>query len=159
MLFQSVHGKILTTQWFCFSVKHNLLIIILFRQIFYSEIGTLWCNGERMKRKLWYLSQNQNKEKLSQIILKNQAILTQASFTLKVKEVKPASKGLLGASTVVEWLRIHLPIQGTLVRSLVGELRSHVPWQLSLYASTTEIAGHNEKKTYALRQRAHAPQT
>ena len=111
-----------------------------------------------MKRKLWYLSQNQNKEKLSQIILKNQAILTQASFTLKVKEMKPASKGLLGTSTVVEWLRIHLPMQGTLVRSPVGELRSHLPWQLSLYASTTEIAGHNEKKNLCTATGAHAPQ-
>ena len=27
-----------------------------------------------------------------------------------------------------QWLRICLAMQGTLVRSLVGELRSHVPW-------------------------------
>ena len=33
-----------------------------------------------------------------------------------------------GASLVVEWLRICLPMQGTLVQSLVGELRSTMPW-------------------------------
>jgi len=75
-----------------------------------------------------------------------------------VKEVKPVSKGLLGTSTVVEWSRIHLPKQGMLVRSLVGELRPHVPWQLSLYASTTEMAGHNEKEGHVLQQGAHTPQ-
>ena len=30
-------------------------------------------------------------------------------------------------SLVVKWLRIHLAFQGTWVRSLVGELRSHMP--------------------------------
>ena len=34
----------------------------------------------------------------------------------------------LGTSMVVQWLRIHLPMQGTRVRSLVGELSSRVPW-------------------------------
>ena len=33
----------------------------------------------------------------------------------------------LGVSLVVQWLRIHLPMQKTLVWSLLGELRSHVP--------------------------------
>ena len=28
----------------------------------------------------------------------------------------------------VQWLRLHLTTQGVWVRSLVGELRSHVPW-------------------------------
>ena len=32
-----------------------------------------------------------------------------------------------GTSLVVQWLRISLPVQGTRVRSLVGELRSHLP--------------------------------
>ena len=35
-------------------------------------------------------------------------------------------KVILGTSLVVRWLRIHLPMQGTRVRSLVGELRSHM---------------------------------
>ena len=34
---------------------------------------------------------------------------------------------IIGTSLVVQWLRIRLPVQGTQVRSLVGELRSHVP--------------------------------
>ena len=32
-----------------------------------------------------------------------------------------------GTSLVVQWLRIHLPTQGTWVQSLVEELRSHMP--------------------------------
>ena len=31
-----------------------------------------------------------------------------------------------GTSLVVQWLRIHLPMQETQVQSLVGELRSHI---------------------------------
>ena len=33
-----------------------------------------------------------------------------------------------GTSLVVQWLRIHLPMQGTWVQSLVKKLRSHMPW-------------------------------
>ena len=36
--------------------------------------------------------------------------------------------GALGTSLVVQWLRICLPMQGTRVRSLVWELRSHMQW-------------------------------
>ena len=32
-----------------------------------------------------------------------------------------------GTSLVMEWLRICLPMEGTWVQSLVGELRSHIP--------------------------------
>ena len=32
-----------------------------------------------------------------------------------------------GASLVVQWLRLHLPLQGVQVQSLVRELRSHMP--------------------------------
>ena len=47
---------------------------------------------------------------------------------------------------MVQWLRICLPLQGTSVRSLVRELRSHkpysnsarVPQQLNLLATTRE---------------------
>ena len=42
------------------------------------------------------------------------------SFTIEAED--------LGTSLVVQWLRIHLPMQGTRVRSRVGELRSHMPW-------------------------------
>ena len=30
-------------------------------------------------------------------------------------------------SLVVQWFRLHLPVQGVQVQSLVGELRSHMP--------------------------------
>ena len=33
-----------------------------------------------------------------------------------------------GASLVVQWLRIQLPVQETWVRSLVKKLRSHLLW-------------------------------
>jgi len=32
-----------------------------------------------------------------------------------------------GTSLVVQWLRLHLPMLGVRVRSLIGELRSHIP--------------------------------
>ena len=32
-----------------------------------------------------------------------------------------------GTSLVVQWLRLHLPMQGVWVQSLVAELRSHMP--------------------------------
>ena len=43
-----------------------------------------------------------------------------------------------GTSLVAQWLRIRLAMQGTQVRSLFGELRSHVPGQLSLPTAATE---------------------
>ena len=36
-------------------------------------------------------------------------------------------QGQGGASLVVQWLRIRLPMQGAWVRYLVKELRSHLP--------------------------------
>ena len=36
-----------------------------------------------------------------------------------------------GTFLVVQWLRIHLVMQGTWVWSLVGELRSHMSWDLA----------------------------
>ena len=32
-----------------------------------------------------------------------------------------------GVSLVVQWLRIHLPVQGTWAQTLVGEVGSHMP--------------------------------
>ena len=37
------------------------------------------------------------------------------------------SKLIVEASLVVQWLRLHIPSQGTEVQSLVRELRSHMP--------------------------------
>ena len=47
------------------------------------------------------------------------------SFSCIYQRSVKTSKG--GTSVVVQWLRICLAMQGTWVRSLVGELRSHVP--------------------------------
>ena len=49
-------------------------------------------------------------------------------------------------SLVVQWLRIHFPMQGKWVPSMVGELRSHmVVGQLSLHVTLMEpeIMLHN----------------
>ena len=35
---------------------------------------------------------------------------------------------ILGTSLAVQWLTLHLPMQGVQGGSLVGELRSHMPW-------------------------------
>ena len=44
------------------------------------------------------------------------------------------------ASLVVQWLRIHLPIQRTWVRSLVGETEApHALGQLSPLATTRQV--------------------
>ena len=43
-----------------------------------------------------------------------------------------------GTSLVAQWLRIRLAMQGMQVRFLFGQLRSHVPGQLSLPAAATE---------------------
>ena len=34
----------------------------------------------------------------------------------------------MGTSLVVQWLRLRLPVQGAWVKSVVGELRSYMPW-------------------------------
>ena len=51
---------------------------------------------------------------------KNQFKSLLDKYLLKCKQV--------GTSLVVQWLRLCLPMQGMRVRSLVGELGSHVPW-------------------------------
>ena len=50
---------------------------------------------------------------------------------------QPLSKPSPGASLVIQWLGIHLPMQGTRVRSLVWEI-PHAAGQLSLGTTTTE---------------------
>ena len=48
-------------------------------------------------------------------------------------------KWAIGTFQVVQWLRIHLTMQGTWVQSLVGELRSHMPQWGGRHLSTTDI--------------------
>ena len=48
-----------------------------------------------------------------------------SAFTL----IKMLSKSQFGGtSLLVQWLRIHLPMHGSRVQPLVGELRSHTLW-------------------------------
>ena len=54
-----------------------------------------------------------------------------AIWNNKVAEYKinfQNSVAILETSLVVPWLRIHFAMQGMQVWSLVGELRSHMPW-------------------------------
>ena len=46
----------------------------------------------------------------------------------------------MGTSLVAQWLRIHLPMEGTRVQSLVREEIPHAAEQLSPCATTTEPA-------------------
>ena len=50
-----------------------------------------------------------------------------------------------GTSLAVQWLKIHLPMQGMWVQSLVGELRSHIPGATNLCAATAEPACCNNR--------------
>ena len=67
-------------------------------------------------------------------------------------------------SLLVQWLRIHLLMQGTQVRSLVRKLRSrmlqgsqvHAPQLLSLL--TLELECHNSRKALTLQGKPHSPQ-
>ena len=55
----------------------------------------------------------------------------------------PFKKLLCSTSLVVHWLKIHFPMQGTWVQSLVGELRSHMP--LSPHTAASEHLCCNER--------------
>ena len=41
---------------------------------------------------------------------------------------KISTRTFPGTSLGVQWLRLHLPMHGMQVQSLVGQLRSHMPW-------------------------------
>ena len=67
----------------------------------------------------------------------------------------------LGTSRVVQWLGIHLPMQGTWVRSLDQELRFHMPqgnWaqQQVLKPTSLELVLCNKRSHH--KQEASAPQ-
>ena len=47
--------------------------------------------------------------------------------SFKVKMVDELKKGTGGTSLSVQWLRLHLPMQGMQVQSLARELGSHMP--------------------------------
>ena len=64
---------------------------------------------------------------------------TEDMATDRAPSLPVVKKSPVGASLVVQWLRLCLPMQGTPVRSLVREVRSHVPrGQLSPCATARE---------------------
>ena len=67
----------------------------------------------------------------------------QGTLGLNLAKVSP-SRHQLGTSLVDQWLRICLPRQGTWVRSLVRELRSHLP--LRIHVTTREKPAHHKEK-------------
>ena len=59
-------------------------------------------------------------------------------------------KRVKGTSLVIQWLRIHLPMQGTWVQSLVGELKPpHATGQLSLHATVKSPAHKPQRRPCA----------
>ena len=57
----------------------------------------------------------------------SRACLWKTRFNLMKDWILSLQIYILGTSLLVQWWRIHLPMQGTQVRSLVGELRFHMP--------------------------------
>ena len=55
------------------------------------------------------------------------AALTNGYTRSGLKQLGPNTLTVPGTSLVVQWLRIHLPMQGTWILPLVRELRSHMP--------------------------------
>ena len=68
--------------------------------------------------------------------------------------VKKSPRNSLGTSLVAQWLRIHLPMQGTWVRALVREdptcRRATKPVLLNYWACALEPASHNYWSPHAL---------
>ena len=54
--------------------------------------------------------------------------VTSALLSRQKSDKKGTKMYPLRTSLVVQWLRIHLPMQGMQVQSLLSELGSHVPW-------------------------------
>ena len=44
-----------------------------------------------------------------------------------------------GTCLAVQWLRLHLPMQGAQVQSLVGEVRSHMPHSQKIKHKTETV--------------------
>ena len=61
-----------------------------------------------------------------------------------------------GTFLVVQGLRIHITMQGIGVRSLVGELRSHMPWGNQVLAP--QLESQHATTTEFMDCGAHAPQ-
>ena len=53
-------------------------------------------------------------------------LLAHRCWTKQIWYLSSRNGGWDGTSLVVQWLRLHLPMQGVWVQSLVGELRSHM---------------------------------
>ena len=90
-----------------------------------------------------------------------------ASQVLRNDFLSVLSESKHRASPVVQWLRIHLPMQGTQVRALVQEdptcRGTTKPEHHNYWACTLEPVSHNywspcATTTEASRPRAHAPQ-
>ena len=106
----------------------SVLDLTLFRKIFLhaqmlcNNSCSLYVFATERRVKLSVLSWQKNKTKQHGILTTE--IVTH-KFTLKrissLVDIEKIFKKLCGASLVMQWLRIRLPMQGTWVRSLVRE--------------------------------------
>ena len=71
-----------------------------------------------------------------------------------ILENHKTQKKLTRASLMVQWLRTHFARQGTWIRSLVGELRSHMPWGTTTKPTHTRV--HAPQQEMPLQGEAHA---
>ena len=66
-------------------------------------------------------------------------------------------KCIWGTSPVVQWLRLCLPMQDARVRSLVWELRSHMPWGVAknlkknAFETKSTVTGSFEKQAFKVK--------
>ena len=60
-------------------------------------------------------------------IKKNDILPSVATWT-DLLDIMLSEISQTGTSLVVQWLGIHLPMEGMWVQSLVGDLRYHMPW-------------------------------
>ena len=89
-------------------------------------------------------------------------IVSEFLFWLK-KIFKTSLVNTSGASLVAQWLRIHLPMQGTQVRALVREKPTchgaTKPVHHNYWVCALEPTSHNYRSPHATTTEAHAPRT
>ena len=130
-----------------------------------------WVSGSQESNGAWQSSswwQGQGGGKLAWVIL-GKGVGTQGHREVegvyfdKLKSWSPFSSTFIRrainiiqktrTSLVVQWLRVCFPMQGTWVRSLVRELRSHLPW------GNWALAHHNYRACASSREPMHSRAT
>ena len=113
--------------------KGTQLWIFFGRIVAQAEVPILWLPGVK-----------------SWLIGKDPAVGKRVRHDLETQKNNDKTPGR-GTSLVVQWSRIHLPLQGTQVWSLVRELRFHMPlgnytWMPQLLSTSTSEPMHHNKE-------------